>query len=356
MSAGKHVEHFRGLTEIRGIAASVVLFSHVDQFHYVLGTKHIGLSDTGMADHAVTVFFVLSGFLITHLLLTEQRATGTIGVRKFYMRRILRIWPVYYSSLLAALTLILLARVDAPPQPLLSTSLFVFMLPNLAYALDLSIRPATPLWSVGVEEQYYLVWPWVMRSGSRPLRLLLAIVLIYLLVRSVCYYVRPGGGMFSLLLLTRIDCMAWGGILAYLHFTGRQRVMQVLFHPATQVLALIVLVLPLFVHLRLFLYLETELIAAAAGVFILNTAVNPRALVRPGTRPLLYLGRLSYGIYAYHLLVVFLLGQWLAGLHLAVVNATIFLSTVLLAHLSYEFIERKALAIKERFSVVRSSA
>jgi len=98
--------HFPGLNGIRAIAAMTVLIFHIDQFlpHFDLKPVFHG---PGMAEYAVTLFFVLSGYLITHLLLLEKEKFQKIDLPKFYIRRILRIWPIYYAVLFIGLLIFL---------------------------------------------------------------------------------------------------------------------------------------------------------------------------------------------------------------------------------------------------------
>ncbi|MFY0599375.1 MAG: acyltransferase [Cyclobacteriaceae bacterium] len=106
--------YFQGLTELRGIAAVIVMISHIDQFHKILKTPSLSISSTGIAAHAVTLFFVLSGFLITYLLIKEKDHHQKISIQKFYMRRVLRIWPAYYLTILIGVLLILFKITSFP--------------------------------------------------------------------------------------------------------------------------------------------------------------------------------------------------------------------------------------------------
>lgn len=355
MTSSGTTAHFKGLTEIRGIAALTVLLCHADQFQELFGNTPMGLAATGIAGHAVTVFFVLSGFLITYLLRSELVATGTLSIRKFYARRILRIWPVYYLALTVAVLFFLFGHAEAPERPFTSVALYSVMLPNVAYAALLSIRTISPLWSVGVEEQFYLIWPWIVRMRRDLVKSLLVIIIAYLIIRITIYFIHPTGGLYALVYLTRIDCMAIGGLLACFHAEERTNMLRILRHPISQVLAFAILVLPLVIPFELPANLELEVYAMASGVLILNVATNPRTLLSLDLRPLRFFGLISYGIYSYHLIVLFALRPLLQGAHPLVVHLTVFGSTTLVAYLSYHFMEQRALRYKDRFAVVKSS-
>lgn len=92
--------YFKGLDGLRAIAAILVILGHVEMIKKIFNYKNVfdggGSFFLYLGGDAVTFFFVLSGFLITFLLLKERNDKGVIGVKNFYLRRILRIWPVYY--------------------------------------------------------------------------------------------------------------------------------------------------------------------------------------------------------------------------------------------------------------------
>src|SRR5436190_23097005 len=98
--------YFKGLNGIRAIAVMIVIVFHIDQFIGLFGLKTFGFYETGMAAYGVNLFFVLSGFLITYLLLMEKSKFEKIDLRKFYLRRIFRIWPIYYLLIIVTVILI----------------------------------------------------------------------------------------------------------------------------------------------------------------------------------------------------------------------------------------------------------
>ena len=97
--------YFRNLGALRFIAAVSVIFHHVEQYKFWAKIPNVWGNTTvdALGSKAVSFFFVLSGFLITYLLMEEQKKTGAISVKNFYIRRILRIWPVYYIVVIVCL-------------------------------------------------------------------------------------------------------------------------------------------------------------------------------------------------------------------------------------------------------------
>lgn len=100
----------------------------------------------------VILFFVLSGFLITYLIVKELEAK-TFSFKKFYHRRILRIWPLYYLILLISYILF------EPSFSIKGLLLCLSIFPNVAHAIGEGWQSSPQIWSIGVEEQFYLIWP-----------------------------------------------------------------------------------------------------------------------------------------------------------------------------------------------------
>ncbi|WP_293893625.1 acyltransferase [Flavobacterium sp.] len=155
-----------GLNGIRAIAALSVVFSHINNKLDYYSLPKSELLD--LANFGVTMFFTLSGFLITYLLLKEIEKTGTIDVKKFYMRRILRIWPLYYFYLIIVIFLNGIQNVEWP------ILFYIFILPNFKTSFNGVIATVVGsenlvymvghYWSLGVEEQFYAFWPWLVKK------------------------------------------------------------------------------------------------------------------------------------------------------------------------------------------------
>ncbi|MCC6684741.1 MAG: acyltransferase [Bacteroidia bacterium] len=110
--------------------------------------------------YGVSCFFVLSGFLITYLLLLEKQRTGKIDVPAFYMRRTLRIWPLYFALILFTFFVYAPQHGTTFPQLTPEKWKYFYFLTNMAYLVPGGgIHPAGISWSVAIEEQFYLIWP-----------------------------------------------------------------------------------------------------------------------------------------------------------------------------------------------------
>ena len=139
----------------------------------------------------VDLFFALSAFLITALLLRERQQTGGISLRLFYIRRILRIWPLYF--LVLAVAVVLAHTVPGQSLPwyyVVGYLLFVGNWINVAFGHPLSV--CAPLWTVSIEEQFYLVWPLLMKILGRRGMIIAAVVAFLLATLSQIGVVLAG--------------------------------------------------------------------------------------------------------------------------------------------------------------------
>jgi peptidoglycan/LPS O-acetylase OafA/YrhL len=173
--------YFTGLNSLRFFAAVMVLFSHIESFKAQAGMPNLTAVPfvAAMGQHGVRFFFVLSGFLIRYLLHTEQQRTGTIKVRDFYMRRVLRIWPLYFLIVIVCLWVLpqiydeTFLRGDLDTNFAEKAMLLVLMLPNLMQYMYGHILGLGVLWSVGIEEQFYLMFPWIVKFVTKHFEVLI---------------------------------------------------------------------------------------------------------------------------------------------------------------------------------------
>lgn len=225
--------YFKGLDGLRGLAALAVVLGHVELLKYVFKFENVyeggGPFFLYLGSYAVTFFFVLSGFLITYLLLKEREIFGNIAIKKFYVRRILRIWPVYY--ILFIFGFLILPKLDLDgiifPKAVADKDYWdsfffnLILLPNFS---KVSNPIAFQSWSIGVEEQFYIFWPFLVskiKSLKKLLYSMLGIIVIIYLLRSAVTFADLFGINSNFLKTmnlffggSRFDNMALGGVLA----------------------------------------------------------------------------------------------------------------------------------------------
>jgi peptidoglycan/LPS O-acetylase OafA/YrhL len=366
--------HFPGLNGLRFFAAFSVLLYHVEIMKRVAGMPnriHVPFWN-GMGPYGVICFFCLSGFLITYLLLEETKRTGTIRIRKFYLRRILRIWPLYY--LIVALGFLLLPLTsDLLTYPrqgnrFREIALYLVFLPNLGWGTPL----LGPLWSVGVEEQFYLLWPVLMRTlRGRAVIGILGVLVVMVSARYALprLAIEASSGShpsntwriaLDVVWTLKLECMAMGALAAYWLHGGFHKILRILYHPLVQLAALGVIFVSLWQG-RNYEEFNNAIWGSAFAVLILNLASNSKSLLRLENRALDYLGRISFGIYVYHSFAIF--GALMLLRNFMPTQGVLFNSllyclsigaTLLLAAASYRYYESPFLRLKKRHMVIES--
>jgi peptidoglycan/LPS O-acetylase OafA/YrhL len=317
-------------------------------------------------DFGVDLFFALSAYLITELLLREKDVCGSLDVRAFYVRRILRIWPLYFAFLLLARVLAYVVPGEAFTWgDFLGYALFSG---NWTYILHTVPTVAAPLWSVSVEEQFYILWPLAVRRATpRQVAALAAgLVAVGLAIRIALAMRGVGGEWVSKNSLTRDDGIAAGVLLA-LALHGRSPRIS----PWARHVLLAAGIVCLLGVGRLQIDGPPDVARMAVGWPLVAMACAAILLAVLGdrgdrgafggllaSRPLVYLGRISYGLYVYHLVGLLVAERvvvdhdaktWIAHFGTGLVM------TIALAAASHAWLEKPFLRLKERrFTIIRS--
>lgn len=320
------------LDGIRAIAIMLVLLFHANVPVFPGGNL------------GVDVFFVLSGFLITRLLLLEWYASGRLDTRRFYWRRIWRLMP-------PLLVLLALYAIAAPliwpdyPFHLRDGLMTLLYLGNLGAAFGYTPSQLLHGWSLAVEEQFYLLWPLLLLGAFR-LRLPLwqSLLLIYVLMNLWRCWALFGLGIPTGVAYFRPDIhssgLVLGGVVAASIGRGDKRhVPRWLFWPCCLMGALAVLWPRSDVAHLAFFVPVTELCVAGVLLWLLAYPDDAGGRWLAGT-PLVMVGKLSYGLYLYHfpLMKALQLGAW--GWPMALLFGSA--GALLLATLSYHFVEQPA--------------
>lgn len=345
-----------GLNGIRAIAALSVAFSHINNRFDYYNLPKSELLD--LANFGVTIFFTLSGFLITYLLLQEIEKTGTIDVKKFYMRRVLRIWPLYYLYLFL---IVCLTGIENAQWPLL---FYLFIMPNFQKLAGVLL----PLmlghyWSLGVEEQFYAFWPWIVKKSKVFFKFLIYFPIGYILLKAALKLGHAPQYFLSLLHYTRFGCLTIGALGAYLYFHKSPKVQWVISKVWLEVLAWIMLLIVGFNKFHLASILDHEIISVVTLIIIFNQIGNPKRLISLENKLFDYLGKISFGLYVYNPLVIygmsFLVNQIVIEnmmLKQVLIYTTVVPAIVLVAHISYNYYEKRFLKLKFNYTTVQSAA
>jgi peptidoglycan/LPS O-acetylase OafA/YrhL len=360
-SPGLTRSYYPALDGLRGLAILLILLYHNFSFVSISKIGWIG----------VDLFFVLSGFLITEILLSEK---DTIHFpRNFYMRRILRIFPIYYISLI--FFLFILPSIITYPFSLnyflqnqwwfwLYFQNWLFILNNHGNNFFLD-----HYWSLALEEQFYLVWPWIIILLGRPKRMLtflLASLSILLLLRVLVWEIPIDLPYLNLYKFTRIDCLCMGSILAILRTNSKLRL-----SPLDKKLIVILLcsIFVAFPVIRIIFKRGFPLMAcciypflAIAWGWVVYSCLERNTFLSKifSNRYMRFIGKISYGLYIFHWPVYRLLDKkldiWFSIPFPSTFSAVLLkssISTVLafiIAVISYYCIEIHFLKLKKIFN------
>jgi peptidoglycan/LPS O-acetylase OafA/YrhL len=342
------------LNGLRGVAILMIVAFHGTHERYVPG-GFVG----------VDVFFVLSGFLITALLLDEWESTGRISLRRFCVRRALRLFPALGVFLLACLAIY--ARVGGGLQTLMGR----FLLATTFYVANIVQAGGTQLywahtWSLSAEEQFYVVWPalLILMLGSRAPRPLVAGVTAGLFVvasalRVVLWHGPYAGDVGAALYspFTHADGLLLGCLLGQLYTwdllpPGERWRRLVVVAAGVSVVLLAVLLATVHPAAHWLYQGGYSLVVLASGAILLaalddRAALPVRALA---WRPLTYTGEISYALYLWNPLFLFNY----PGSAFSPVVGVVLAYTV--SAVSFRFVETPALRLKSRFAGVRHQA
>jgi peptidoglycan/LPS O-acetylase OafA/YrhL len=328
------------------------------RFHLPVPWLWGAIAKSGAA--GVDLFFALSAFLITSILLREREETGGISLRRFYLRRILRIWPLYF--LLIAVGVVLahtMAKQSLPWYYVAGYLLFVGNWVHAVFGRPESI--CSPLWTVSIEEQFYLIWPLLMKMLRR--RGMIVAAIVTFLLATVCrlgfMLAGSSGGFIYYGSVSRCDSLALGILLAL--FADRlprltRRVRWLLL--AGGLLGWVASSAwlneqPGPVDIRM--VLGRLIVSLAAGAILYACLHSHSKLVRGEW--VVRLGKISYGLYMLHLtgiLIMLSLFRPVWGWQLLATKALGFVMTVILAMASYRWVESPFLHLKDKFATVLS--
>jgi peptidoglycan/LPS O-acetylase OafA/YrhL len=369
--------YFKNLNALRFIAAVLVIFHHIEQ--YKMWAKLPNFFGTAAVDalghKAVSFFFVISGFLITYLLLSEHKKTADIDVRNFYIRRILRIWPLYYLIVIVSLFAIpnffnlslLGAEISQQNFPVVCV-LLLLVLPNLVRLIQPSVVGGNQLWSIGVEEQFYLIWPLLVRFFIKAL-LYFLVAFIALKITGTVILEMLTQQYDSLVLkkllrfwvLLQVEQMAIGAMGAWILFYRKENLLNKIYHPYVFRFSLTFVALLFIVPIHHWFINYAEAIIFV--IVIMNLSTNKAIKFSMESKLANVLGNISYGIYMYHTICItcalYLLRYFeMQQTNYVLFNITLYtlstFSTIAVAYYSYEFFEKKFLELKEQFMVVKS--
>ena len=315
----------------------------------------------------VQVFFGISGFLITSLLVEERTCTGRIDLRRFYIRRFLRLMPGYWMFLIGSLAA---HFVTVAAVAVSGTYMSDY---DLAFGWNVTARTTAEItWSLSVEEKFYFVWPFLLsRIRRRAAAATVAMIAACALWKGWLVLAGAPWIRFTAAFDTNFDFVLWGCLAGLL--TRSERAVSIARRVANNVViggvALVVVVVfattqhPMTLHTveASLAYWDIRMVIFGAAVALLiylmaieSTCVIARAL---SLRPLCWLGRISYSLYLWHEISFHIIRVSLgATLNWPLSIGIQFGFAIVVAYLSYRFIELPFLRLKRRFTVANLSS
>jgi len=302
------------------------------------------------------LFFLLSAYLITELLIKERERTGTIHLKAFYVRRILRIWPLYYLGVAIGVV----CSIYSPALYGLSWLHLSSLLFFFGWFPGPSLRsPIALLWSISIEELFYLIWPSVAKAGGVRLIVLTSLLIVPLSFTATFFSSDPWRNPVIQFLF-----FALGGLLA----VGlRDRPLSM---PAALRIVLFLTALPLAFVAASYIggfrgpltgirSCLTFVLAALSCLLVFFSFLGLPEKYLP--KPVLYLGRISYGLYVFHYCFILLAEHLIRMLpwrntafNMLGVYVFALTGTIAAAALSYRYFETPFLKWKDRFTFVLS--
>lgn len=340
------LKYYKGLDGVRGIAALMIMF-----YHFMPGGNNAGsflyflkrISVIGQS--GVTLFFVLSGFLITRILLNSKSNAGYF--KSFYIKRALRIFPLYYLFLIICFFII--PAINHQPFPPFNLSwYYYFYLQNIPMTFNIKIADLPHLWSLAVEEHFYLIWPFlVFYLSPRALLKVISGIVFFSLICKICL-INMGYGTYYFT-LTTFDCLAVGAFLAL--FENHAWVNKKNMFKIGLITCVPLLISFWFVsgtsndYVQYFKTLIVSIVSFALIGYVIKSDSRKNIFNLTFLR---YTGKISYGLYIFHpVCYAFIYQYWHTGIFLADLFIS-FSVAYAIATLSFYLFELRFLAMKDK--------
>lgn len=360
--AVKEDQHSVQLDGLRFFAVLGVMFAHWLQWDmynpYIKSFPFV---------HGVLLFFVLSGFLITRIILKHKMNTvpepgsNTRFLKSFYIRRALRIFPIYYGLLL------LLLYLDFDKIKELSPWLFTYTINIFQTVKCEYIGNFNHLWSLSVEEQFYLLWPFLLLliPQRRILLFIVATIALSVLCKVGFFMFTDNWMAHGIFTVTSMHALGLGALLAWL-MVNKHRFLEKLNNPLwLYVVGALYLASVVLLRMKFLWYEQIidDFFFAILSVFIIHRAATGSFRFLPKwvleNPVVMYGGKISYGMYLYHLFIPPLFFYYAPKIGLGISNKyTFFLAlcciTYVLAHFSWVLIEKPLNNLKKYFPYTKS--
>lgn len=344
--------------------AFILVFAHHNPFFLTVPSL-VFLKAYGWL--GVDLFFVLSAFLFTRLLVEEYKKTEKISFRKFYIRRIFRIYPVYILFVLVSVLFLYVTNHTFSDIEFIRIAGLVTFTDNIMTAIYgyHSLSTFSHLWTISFEEQFYLfvpltIWLLVKMTKKRRIISLFVFMFVFGVLRQLLVESMEEFAAVWLLPITRFESILGGVILGFGGYNFLLKYFSPLFAVLLGILSFFVFTLlpPLEEN---YSYVAVYFLLIGLSTSLVLFGVSQSNILKKifSTKILVYLGKRSYGLYLYHLFGIEFSAYLLRGTSFGANNGFIFfllslVITIFASILSYNLIEKPFLKLKKKYEVVQS--
>ena len=349
------MKYFERIDGLRFVAISLVLIQH---FASTIGTK------ISAGYYGVDLFFVISGFLITSILFNSKEKSFGRAYKNFIGRRTLRIFPIYYATIL----ILWILNLDVVREKLLWLITYTF---NYAWILyDIPNRPINHFWSLCVEEQFYLFWPFIvlfLRNYPKILITFIIIIITLGFMQSIFNVIPEISKYNSVNILTRMSSLGIGAFGAV--YSSNYKLSEKFFKNTVVEITILLLLIVSLVFSNKFqqiilalisLYLVLKAAKFEFSIEFINNFLTNKKIV--------YIGTISYGIYVFHLPIAYYFSTYLFDpiwtnidfsvfgsfekirLHSWIIKFPLYtILSILFASISFKYFEKPILKLKDKY-------
>jgi peptidoglycan/LPS O-acetylase OafA/YrhL len=350
------LKYHKELDGVRAVAVFMVIFFH---FFFELNLPPLINKIANFGRTGVSLFFVLSGFLITRILIETKESPGYFS--NFYVRRSLRIFPLYYFYL--TLIFIILPLISGKPIPPFNLQVYNWTyLQNFALSFRWEHVSPRHLWSLSVEEHFYLFWPLLIYLLSIT-KIVLASVLTIVIAFVVKYFMIEYDYLAYYFTFARMDELSMGALLAVLEIKNK-----LIARNANKFLLLsVILAVPTIALLTIFTDIDNTIIQIVKYNLLAFTYLSMIGYIISlretgwvkrflSTKPMVYSGKISYGLFVYHPLCIIAVWNVFPKMNLAILFVIVVGFSLLVASASYYLFELNFLKLKRFFEYKREKA
>jgi peptidoglycan/LPS O-acetylase OafA/YrhL len=353
--------HFKSLDAIRTVAFLSTFLAHSfntdSSFLKTTETYQIVLGIRNFFGFGVPVFFVLSGFLITYLMIKSQE-NNRFSLKDFYLKRFLRIWPVYYAVVIFGFFIFPLIRTFILHEPTVENAnlwMYLAFLGNFDQ-INTGVLPfgvgLGPTWSVSIEEQFYLFWPLVvMLFPKRKFgKSILAVLILSTIIAIYCY-------LPSTHTVTAMIYLSVGSFFGYLSYYNKWSINDKM-RQLNPVWIILILIISMLFFWNNFLPRPISILVFSTGIslFMLFQCYSPKISMSK-IKILENNGKYTYGLYLYHSIAIFIIHTLARSvlkvpesnfLVLILIPVFSLLLSYLIARISYRYFESYFLKLKNK--------